>query len=405
MVTSSFRLDESLDRLAVGYEGDGEPLPYVDGFDRPASALNSSVREMVQFVQFLMNDGAAGDARVFDSASMARLGIQTTTIAARAGLNEKYGFGVGIGYRDGLKFYGHSGAGPGFTATYRCLKDAGIGYVAMMNKYEISAIQEVSNLLFEFVAKDIEAPEGLSVNVPRDVLAEYEGYYEYRSTRMALFTFIDILLGGVNITLRNDTLYQRWFMEEPEALIPVSHTTFRTEDEVSASRMFTTTSDGKRVYVSADEYYEKTGAWKPIVYWILFFGALFAMLSTILYAVFWIPGHLYKVAKRKENRCRFLRMRIAPLLAILSLVLGIFIFVNQSMLQLSQMSINNIVFFISTLLFAALSLLTLAFTVQSFFKPVRPAARIYAMILSAAFVGMTIYLGYWGIIGLRIWAY
>jgi hypothetical protein len=336
---------------------------------------------------------------------MARLGIQTTTVAARAGVTEGYGFGIGIGHRDGLRFYGHSGAGPGYTATYRCLKDSGIGYVAMMNKYEISAIQEVSNLLFEFVARDIEVPEGLSVNVPPDRLAEYEGYYEYRSTRMALFTFLDILLGGVNISLENDTLYQEWFMEEPEALIPISHNTFRTEEEVSASRTFTATSDGKRVYVSTDEYYEKTGSWKPIVYRTLFFGALLAMFSTILYALFWVPGHLYKVLRRKENRCRFLRMRLAPLLAILSLVLGIFIFVNQSMLQLSQMSINNIVFFVSTLLFAALSLLTLVFTVQSFFKPVRLAARVYSMILSVAFVGMTIYLGYWGIIGLRIWAY
>ena len=129
------------------------------------------------------------------------------------------------------------------------------------------------------------------------------------------------------------------------------------------------------------------------------------MVSAILYALFWIPGHLFKIFRRKENRCRFLRMRVAPLLAILSLVVGIFIFVNQSMLDLAQRSINNVVFFVATLLFALFSFLTLAFTVQSFFKPVKVAARIYAMILSVAFVGMTIYLGYFGIIGLRIWAY
>jgi CubicO group peptidase (beta-lactamase class C family) len=406
MTTSSFRLDdESLARLAVGYGGEQEPLPYADGFDRPASALNSSVREMARFMQFLLNDGRVGEVQGFDSTSMARLGIQTTTIAARAGLTEGYGFGVGIGYRDGLKFYGHSGAGPGFTATYRCMKDDGIGYVAMVNMYAIPGIQDISDLLFEFTTRGIERPKKASASVPTDRLEEFEGYYEYRSTRMQLFAFLDILLGGVTISLENDTLVQREFMEEKETLFPVSGNTFRTDDEPRASRAFTTTSDGKMVYVSTEDYYERTGAWKPFVYRFLFLAALILMLTPILYALFWIPGHLYKVLKGKENRCRFLRMRIAPVLAIISLVLGIFVFANQSMLDLSQRSVNNVVFFVSTLLFALFSLLTLIFTIQSFLKPVRFTARFYSAILSLAFVGMTMYLGYWGIIGLRIWAY
>jgi hypothetical protein len=275
----------------------------------------------------------------------------------------------------------------------------------MTNKYEIPAIQEISDLLFEFTTRDIERPEGPSVALSPERLAEFEGYYEYRNSRMELFAFLDLLLGGVTISLRNDTLFDRAFMETKEALIPVSGNTFRMRDETKASRVFTQAPDGEFVYAGTEDYYVRTGSWKPFVYRILFFGALILMFTPILYALFWIPGHLFKILTHRENRCRFLRMRWAPLLAILVLTLGIYIFVNQSMLDLAQRSVNNVVFFVSTLLFAALSLLTLIFTVQSFFKAVRPTARVYSVILSIAFLGMTIYLTRWGIIGLRIWAY
>jgi len=65
----------------------------------------------------------------------------------------------------------------------------------------------------------------------------------------------------------------------------------------------------------------------------------------------------------------------------------------------------NVAFFISTLLFAGLSVLSLFSSFRSFFKPVKKLDRIYAVILSSACFGMTMYLAYWGIIGLRVWAY
>ena len=70
-----------------------------------------------------------------------------------------------------------------------------------------------------------------------------------------------------------------------------------------------------------------------------------------------------------------------------------------------QRTLQNIFFFMATWLFAILSVCSLVFSIWSFRKPVKLIARIYALIVSACLVGLTLYLGYWGIIGLRLWAY
>jgi len=78
---------------------------------------------------------------------------------------------------------------------------------------------------------------------------------------------------------------------------------------------------------------------------------------------------------------------------------------DQTILEFGMLTVLNVVFFASTLLFAGLSTLSLFTSCRSFYKPVKMIARIYAVILSSACFGMTLYLGYWGIIGLRLWAY
>ena len=129
------------------------------------------------------------------------------------------------------------------------------------------------------------------------------------------------------------------------------------------------------------------------------------MISTIPYATIWVPIDLYKRITKKENRSKYLRMRIIPLLAVLILLYGFIAVSNQSLLEFGQKSLANIQFFIATLIFAALSLYSLFLAVRSFRKPVKKFARCYALVVSFSCIGMTIFFGYWNVIGLRLWAY
>jgi hypothetical protein len=238
-------------------------------------------------------------------------------------------------------------------------------------------------------------------------LEAYCGYYEPRSPRMQAAAFMEILVGGVTVAHDGDTLYSQGFMESRQPLIPVALHLFRRPGQPEATSVFAQTPDGATVFATATSYYERTASWKPHLYRTLVFGAVVTMMSTVAYALFWIPVHIHKRRKDQTDRSPYLAMRVIPLLAVIALFLGITIMIvaKQTMLQLGQRTPANVAFSVSTWLFAGLSVLSLYTSFRSFSRPVTKSARAYAVIVSSACFGMTLYLGYWGLIGLRLWAY
>jgi hypothetical protein len=352
--------------LSIGYGDDLKPVPYWYDYEEPAGAMNSSVKEMALFLQFMLNRGKVGDKQLIKSESFDRVGRSTTTIAARAGVEGGYSFGIGTRYRNNQVWYAHGGLVPGFNVEYAYNLDCGVGYVVMINRFGRFIYSDIIDLVERFMACNTKAPAIQPFQVSESQLKNYCGYYELRSSRIQLA---------------------------------------RLSHEPVGSRVFTEATDGKMIYATSGSYFERTASWKPLVYRVLFFCAFMVMLSSIVYSIFWVPVHLYKKFKNKGNRSRYLRMRIIPLLAVFSLVLGGLMVANQDLLEFGSLTAPNVIFLISTLFFAGFSVLSLFFSYRSFFKPVNIFARIYAVILSSACFGMTLYLGYWGIIGIRLWAY
>jgi CubicO group peptidase (beta-lactamase class C family) len=406
MKTSTIgRTSENKELLAVGYGDDLKPVPYWYDYEEPAGAMNSSVKEIALFLQFMLNRGRVGDKQLIKNELFDRVGQSTTTIAARAGVGRGYSFGIGTRYRNNQVWYAHGGLVPGFNVEYAYNLDCGVGYVVMINRFGRFIYSDIIDLVERFIACNTKAPVIQPFQVSESQLKNYCGYYELRSSRIQLARFMDILIGGVTISFENDTLYQKYFDSGKIPLIPVSQNMFRLSHEPVGSRVFSEATDGKMIYATSGSYFERTASWKPLVYRVLYFGAFTVMLSSIVYSIFWIPVYLYKRLKKKGNRARYLRMRIIPLLAVLSIGLGCVMVANQTILELGQMTVRNIIFFISTLVFAGLSVLSLFFAYRSFFTRVKMIARIYAVILALSCFGITLYLGYWGIIGIRLWAY
>jgi len=406
MKTSTIgRANEREQLLSKGYGKDMHPIPYWYDYDEPAGAMNSSAKEMALFVQFMLNRDKVGEEQIISGKLIDAVGKPATTAAAKAGLEAGYGFGITSWFRHGLKWHGHGGLVPGFYAEYSYSTKCGLGYVVLINRFGRVIYDDITNVVERYSICDVDTVSFPSAQVSENQLKAYCGYYEPRSPRMQLVEFLEILLGGTKILFENDTLYEQSFMSDKKPLIPVSQDMFRRPNHPEASRVFAETQDGRMVYATGGSYYEKTSGWKPIVYRTLVFGALIVMISAVAYSIFWVPVHLYKRIRNKDNRSKYLSMRIIPLLAVLSLVLGFIIVADQTILEFGRMTLRNLVFFISTLIFAGLSALSMLTSYRSFFKPVKKTARIYAMILSLVCFGMTLYLGYWGIIGLRLWVY
>ena len=399
------RADDNRQLLATGYGNNNERISYYYDYDEPAGAMNSSIKEMALFVQFMLRRGIAQNIQIIEEESLARVGRPSTTIAAQKGIKAGYSFGISSGFHGNLQWYGHAGAVPGFYADYTYYPQCGLGYVVLLNEFGTIYYNGIFELIEEYLLCDIAIDSAPFVEILENMYRKYCGYYEYRSSRISLMEFADMLFGGRTILFENDTLYQQDFMGAKTPLAPVSECLFKKPNQPMATIAFAESGNGKMIYATNSSYYEKAASWKPIVYRSLFFGALIIMSSAVVYALIWIPIHLYKRAKGRDNRSKYLRMRIIPLLAVLSLILGFAVLINQNLLELGQMTVRNVIFFSSTLLFAAFSIISGLTALASFRKPVKNIARIYSLILSAACIGMTLFLGFWGIIGLRLWAY
>jgi CubicO group peptidase (beta-lactamase class C family) len=410
MTTSSFFLThENRHLFAQGYEGKYKPSPFPYVYARPAGALNSSTHDMALFVQFLMNKGRVGEKQLISEELIERMETPTSDWATNAGLRKGYGLGISNTFYRGFKWCGHNGATIGYVCTFAYSRELGKGCVLLTNYYDmdfISGVNEIWHSIQDYIIGENVPQSPVVPDITAEQLRQYVGYYELRNSRQQLVAWMDRMLNGTIISMLNDTLYQKDFVGgEKDVLIPVTEQMFRLSSEPDASKIFFQTPEGHRAYFDEDGYYEKNAAWKPWFYIAIFLLAWILMLSTIPYAIIWVPIDLYKRITKKENRSKYLRLRVTPLLAVLILLYGFVAVSNQSLFDFGQRTFSNIQFFCATLLFAALSFYSLFLAIRSFRKSVKILARVYALVVSLSCVGMTIFFSYWGIIGLRLWAY
>lgn len=406
MVTTTIgSSDECRSQLAVGYDRNCNPFPVWYDYDEPAGALNSSIREMALFVQFLLNGGASDNYQIIDEELYNYVGKPVTTLAAKAGLKSGYSFGIGMRYEGGARWYGHGGAVPGFLAEYYYNLDHGLGFVVLQNSFDISFYDNVFNRVWSYVTSKVDSIIPPSAIVPTSELDMYCGYYEPRNPRLQIARFAEILTGGVKVFRDDDTLYTQGFMDSKSPLIPVSRCLFRRPWHPEATRIFASTPEGRMVYASQGSYFERTAIWKIYIYRILIVTALILMMSSIVYALVWIPIYLYKRIKHHDNQSKHIRIRLFPLLAVLSLVLGILKMGDQTILEFGMMTLPNVIFYMSTLIFAVLATVNLFNVYRSYYQSVNIIERVYTSLLAAACFGMTLYFIYWGVIGLKLWEY
>lgn len=130
---------------------------------------------------------------------------------------------------------------------------------------------------------------------------------------------------------------------------------------------------------------------------------LLSALAILFYAPFWILGGISKRRRRPAERA----MRLWPLLAVLSLVavVGIFMLCSDDIIgRLGRLTTWSASLWAITLFFAITSLAAAFVSLRRPEDGVRRGVRRFAIIVSLALLIATGYLTYWGIIGIRTWA-
>ena len=415
MTKSTFRLNTETEKfLARGYKANYQPSKFWHTYSRPAGSMISAASDMAKFLQFMLNKGRVDGKQIINQTSIERMEISTTDPAAKAGLESSAGLGLGNHYFKGYKWFTHYGSIMGFCAAYGYCPELEMGCVLLTNRWDVDFETGITKLwnslrshLIQNVAFEHQIPP--APRIPSSVLKSYQGYYKWCNPTQELSAWIDLVLNYKIIKFENDSLYQKDVLFGSwSPLIPVTEKTFRSENDFQASMAFVSTSDSNLAFIDGGSYFEKTSflqVWFHILFFVL---SWIVMLSSIFYALVWIPVYLYKLLTRNKNRPQYLRIRIIPLLAVVLILFSFTLVgmqVNQSIAYIGQKTSANVFFYFSTWAFAVLSFLSLYFSIKSFKKPVKPVARLYALALSLACLGLTLYWEYWGIIGLKLWAY
>jgi CubicO group peptidase (beta-lactamase class C family) len=407
MTHSDLRLtSEVKNQLAQGYEG-GSPVPYYPIYLRPAGELKSSPNEMARFVRMMLNRGELDGVRIVSAESITRMETPETSLAARAGLKNGYGLG---NYAD-LEFpiiqRGHDGGIDGFLSRYIYIPDAGAGYFFSINASGSSgrAMRKLDEVLYKYMTRGVKAHQEPALKMPQGA-SEWAGYYEPRSPRQATLRYAEILTGGQFVDVDSRGVHVRPLFGPRRTLVPVGTNLFRTEKGAAAGTIFTTDGKDRVVMVSAvppgipvPVYFVKTDPIWPMTRLALVMCALFAMLTSVVFAIIWIPRKLLG----RMTGAPHLAVRILPLLATISLLAAFAMVLTSAPVYLARPGLASISFFLGTIAFAILSIAGLALALISTRWPMNRGVRIHSLLVAVASVGLTSYLAYWHQIGLRLW--
>jgi hypothetical protein len=130
---------------------------------------------------------------------------------------------------------------------------------------------------------------------------------------------------------------------------------------------------------------------------------LLALVSILLYAPFWIIGGLFRRRRRPAERA----MRLWPLVAVLSLlafVVLVNLAGNDAIARLGRLTIWSFGLTLTTSIFALASLASAIALWRARKQEIRRCVRWYSIAVTSALVIASLYLAWWGVIGIRTWS-
>jgi len=287
------------------------------------------------------------------------------------------------------------------------MADYGVGYFFSINSGSGDAFEKVGKAIRAYIGNKLQRPALPPVAALPANAADYSGFYEPDSPRVELFHFLGRLLGLCRVHFQDGKLIIS-SLGRNEIFLPVTGTQFRhvpkedAPDPVPTLELLSVNPEGR--FIQADET-----TLKEIPAWMAFgeilataFVAL-SIVSIVVYAPFWILAGISKRRRRPAERA----LRLWPLLAVLSLVaiVGLVILCGDDFIgRLGNLSVWSATLWALTLVFAVTSIASAFYSWQSPAPGVRRWVRRFSMVASVALLLATVYLTYWGFIGVRTWA-
>ncbi|HTP69552.1 MAG TPA: serine hydrolase domain-containing protein [Dongiaceae bacterium] len=395
--------------MTVLYHGDGKtPYHYWNILLRPAGAINASANDMAAYVQFYLNRGTVNGTAVLPSTDIDRMENPQTTWAAKEGLKAGYGLSDYWSFHDGFVYHGHNGGVEGGLTDMSYMPEVGVGYFYSINSGNGDAFDKVGKAIRAYITSKLQKPAVPDMATVPANATDYAGWYEPNSPRVQLIFFVERLMGLTHVNFADGKMTFAT-LGGKETFAPVGGLQFRylpkkDHPEPAATTILLAPKDGV-LYVQAGA--QTTMKKLSTAYVFVEIGlTCFVVLSVIavgVYAPFWILGGLSAKRRRPAERA----MRLWPLLAVLSLVVFVLVFVvtaEDVIGNLGNVTAASLTLCLTTIVFAIAVLASGMTAWRAPIEGVRPGVRRFSRIVSLALLIALVYLAFWGMIGLRTWA-
>ncbi|MEO8699577.1 MAG: serine hydrolase domain-containing protein [Kofleriaceae bacterium] len=397
MADADFRRTDVLaSRLATGYVETDRPAPFRPIFHRPAGALLASATDLAKLVRFWLVRGEGYS--IISPAGVERI-ERTGTLPHH--LDTEYGLGNYGDVGHPLKARGHDGGLPGFVSTMRYIPELGRGYVILLNGFPtLPAWLEIRGLVFAYVSRGAALPQepDLAAAAPPGA-----GFYGFASPRHQLFGFIERSLIGWRPVVTPTGVDLDPLFGGPMHMVSTADGGYRFAGQSGTSMRFAKDRTGAQVMVAAFAYAE-AGSWAHAR---VRSGAVAIAFLVLQYYPAWAVLVLVFAAIRRR-RAEALDLLLAPAVASLCLtVLPQLLFRASLGQHMGEVHPTTVGFFAVTIVFALAALVGAVAALRWWVRRDRPSslARLIPNVAVVAAIGVTIWLGANGIIGLRTWAW
>lgn len=399
-----FLTPRSAQLLSKSYRQDGRtPFPYWHIVMRPSGALNASAKEMGAYLHFLLGRGQINGRRILSESSIQRMERPTTTWASQGGLNTGYGLhNYTTLDRGGFIWHGHNGGVDGGLSQMNYLADQGVGYFFSINAGHMGAYREIDQQIRAYVTRDLQKPVlPASQPIPEHVVREFQGWYTPLNPPQKVLSFMGIL-GLSRVSFDGDRIKISSPFGPSNTLVSVDGLRFRHDSQSAATVVLMDSGDGRLLQTSSitNAKLSPTLAWLQIASVYLL---LFALVSVPVFALIWGPRWAFGRLRGVPN----LHVRVLPLLAVLSLgaiALIISGVGEDSINRLGHATPWSVGLTLATYAFAVFSAASLWAAFRADRRTMNRFAYLHSLFASVMFVLAGLYLGYWGIIGIRTWA-
>ncbi|MGK6352206.1 serine hydrolase domain-containing protein [Parapedobacter sp. DT-150] len=307
---------------AKGYyhqDGAYHRLPfYMPGSNGASSALVSNASDMSRLMFYLLNAPSSGDAHPLNEQDFHDMETIHSTLAGQNGLQTGYALGNDLFPNNKkITFRGHNGKGEGFSSWIFFNRAAGLAYSISTNCN--AKLGSVSQLIEEFLTKDLGAPALRSQPIDRSTIEPLLGYYQFMNPKNERWEFHRKIFGGIKlVAIDKDKLIVEKGRGRPDSLVHIGNGIFRSKGDIIPSFIVGRDHEGHPFFQGyGNGFFRKTAYAPVLLQQALIYLGLTAALLSIIYTIAGIPMVLLKKINIKD-----LWLTLWPTLGIVSFLVA-----------------------------------------------------------------------------------